>query len=128
MDEDVAGLGEGGAQIVRDRRLVYGADRRAELVGEFVDLSDADIEAQPLDLVLDLGQRRMRDPADPLRLGAILRGRRRALGPDDPLDLANQAPQALGLLERALNAGFGPDDVALGGELDNMNHRAVSAP
>ena len=74
MDEDVAGLGEGGAQIVGDRRLVDRADRRAELVGEFVDRGDADIEAQPLDLVLDLGQRRVRDPADALRLLAIVAG------------------------------------------------------
>ena len=92
MDEHVAGLGEGGAQIVGDRRLADRADRRAELVGQFVDRGDADIEAQTLDLVLDLGQRGMRDPADALRLVAVMRRRRRTLGPDDALDLANQAP------------------------------------
>ena len=81
MDENVAGLGEGGAQIVRDRRFPDRADRRAELVRQLIDRGDAYIEAQPLDLVLDLGQRRMSDPADPLRLSAILRERRRALGP-----------------------------------------------
>ena len=75
MDEDVASLGEGGAQIVRDRRLVYRANSRAELVRQLVDRGDADIETQTLDLVLDLGQRRMSDPADALRLIAILRRR-----------------------------------------------------
>ena len=114
MDENVAGLGEGGAQIVADRRLADRADRRAELVGQFVDRGDAHIEAQPLDLVLDSGQRRMGDPADALRLVAVARRRRRPLRPDDALDLAGQAPQALDLLERALNAVLGPDDVALG--------------
>ena len=49
-----------------------------------------------------------------LRLLAVLRGRRGTRRPDDALDLASQAPQALRLLERALNTGLGPDDVAVG--------------
>ena len=90
------------------------SDRRAELVGQLVDRGDADIEPQPLDLVLDLGQRRMGDSADAPRLVAVIRRRRRTLGADDALDLADEAPQALRLLERALDARLGPDDVALG--------------
>src|SRR3984957_10161353 len=107
MDEDVAGLGEGGAQIVPDRRLVYRADRRAEFVGQLVDRGHADVETQTLDLVLNSCQRRMRDPADALRLIAILRRRGRTLRPDDALDLASEEPQALRLLEGALIAGLG---------------------
>ena len=83
MDQNVARLGEGGAQIVRDRRLSDRTDRRAEFVGQFVDRGDADIEAQPLDLVLNSGQRRMRDPPYAPRLFAVLLGLRRTLGPDN---------------------------------------------
>ena len=114
MDENVAGLGEGGAQIVGDWRLVDRANGGAQLVRQFVDRGDTDIEPQTADLVLDLGQRAMRDAADTLRLIAVARRRLRSLVPNDALDLAGQAPQALRLLERALNASLGPDDVALG--------------
>src|SRR4029079_6603732 len=114
MDENVAGLGESGSEIVRDRRFGNRADRGAKLVGQTVDRGDARIEATPLDLVLDPRQRRMGEPADAPRLLAILRGLRRTLRPHDALDLADEAPQALRLLERALNAGLGPDDIALG--------------
>jgi len=122
MDEDVARLGEGEAKIVGDRRRIDRAERRAERVGELVDRRDADIEAQPLDIILDLGQRPVRDLTDAARLLAEIRRRIRPLRPDDALDLAGQAPKALRT----------PASVQMtsrsGGESDSMNQRAVSAP
>ena len=114
VDEDVAGLGEGPAQVVGDRRRLDRADRRRERVGEFVDLGDADVEAQPLDLVLDPGERRVGDLADAPGFVAERLRPGRTLGADDALDLADEPPQPLRLLVGALDAGLGPDHVALG--------------
>ena len=56
----------------------------------------------------------MGDPANPLCFIAINARLRRPLAAHDALDVADQAPQALRLLECALNASLGPDHIALG--------------
>ncbi len=73
-------------------RLLDCSQRRAELVGELVDRRDADIETQPLDIVLDLGERRMGDAANAPRFIAGIHRRRRTLRADDAVDFADQAP------------------------------------
>src|SRR5208337_458806 len=97
-----ARLRERPAKIVGRRRRVDRADRGAESIGEFVDRGDADVEAQALDVVFDLGEHAVRGPADALGRVAECRRRLRTLRPDDALDLADEAPQALRLLEGAL--------------------------
>ena len=52
----------------------------------------------------------------------------RTLGADDPLDLADQPPQPLGLLVGALTPASVQITSRSGGESDSMNQRAVSAP
>ena len=92
LHENVARLGEGEAQIGGNSRMLDGADGRRKRVDEFVDRGDADIEAEPLDVIFDLCQRGVRRPPDLGRLGGKLRGLRWPLGAHDPFDLANEPP------------------------------------
>src|SRR5580693_6075284 len=94
--------------------MLDGADSRRKRVDEFVDRGDADIEAEPLDVIFDLRQRGVRRPPDLGRLGGKMRGLRWPLGAHDPFDLANEPPKALRLFVGALYARLGPNHVTIG--------------
>src|SRR5271167_3577702 len=92
LHENVGRFGESEAQIVGNCRLLDFADGRRKRVDEFVDRGDADIEAEPLDVIFDLRQRGVRRPSDLGSLGGKMRWLRWPLGAHDPFDLANEPP------------------------------------
>ena len=109
--QDVAGFPQSPGEVGSGRGF-DGADGVRQRIGAFVDMRDTAVEAQPGDIVGDVGQRPVGGLADDQRLLAELgraRGRRFDVG-----DLPDQPPQPLHEAPGALHALLGPDHVALG--------------
>ena len=64
QNQDFRRLAEGVAHVRRDLLALHRADGGAELVGQIMHLRDGAIEAQALDILLDLDEARMRRPPD----------------------------------------------------------------
>ena len=93
----------------RDLGAFDRADGGGERVGEFVDRGDGDIETQPLDVVLDLGQRAMRGAADVARRRAENAAGFAGRAAPTMRSISQTRRQKRCVCEGALHAGFGPD-------------------
>ena len=125
--QDIGGLPHRPAIVGRWLSLELG-ERGLERIGELVDVGDADVEAQPLDVLRDLRERAVGGLAQRERRLAELRGA--AVGGRPPRRPPRRTSRQSRCTKRP--APCTPSSVQItsrsGGESDSMNQRAVSAP
>ena len=129
-DEDVAGLAEGEAQVVGDASPSRSRRSPSPAYWRIRRSCDAAVEAQPLDFVLDLGQRAMGGAgglaaasartrrAWPARSGAATR----------PISQVRRHRRCTNACRRPARPPRSRSRRARAGVSDSMNQRAVSAP
>ncbi|MBV9971685.1 MAG: class I tRNA ligase family protein [Xanthobacteraceae bacterium] len=112
LDEDVGGFREGGAEVGRNFAALHLVERGGQRVGQLVNVRDAAVEAQPLDILAHLDQRGMGSLAN-RACGSARPTRRTFATRDHILQLAHKPPEPLHQARGALHPLLRPDDIAL---------------